>query len=125
MSFWCRAEAEGGASGLERQVLPVPSDGLDAGEGARLHAVDIDRPPQMIDFVLQDPREPAGRFDALRPRALGSGRGVGLPRRLATAIMFGLAIGAPLVVTLLPAMVLVMGRRWRLGRPMREEVSRA
>ncbi len=61
----------------------------------------------------------------LLPLALAISRGSGLQRPLATAIIFGLAIGAPLVLTILPAMVLVMGRRWRLGRPMREEVSRA
>ncbi len=44
---------------------------------------------------------------ALSPLALGIGRGSGLQRPLATAIIFGLAIGAPLVVTMLPSLVLV------------------
>ncbi len=43
----------------------------------------------------------------LSPLALGIGRGSGLQRPLATAIIFGLAIGAPLVVTMLPSLVLV------------------
>jgi CzcA family heavy metal efflux pump len=51
----------------------------------------------------------------LAPLALGVGRGSGLQRPLATAIIFGLAIGAPLVLAMLPALVLVFGRRWRRG----------
>jgi CzcA family heavy metal efflux pump len=47
----------------------------------------------------------------LLPLALGIGRGSGLQKPLATAIIFGLAVGAPLVVTLLPMLVLVMTRR--------------
>jgi multidrug efflux pump subunit AcrB len=43
----------------------------------------------------------------LSPLALGIGRGSGLQRPLATAIIFGLAIGAPLVLTMLPSLVLV------------------
>lgn len=43
----------------------------------------------------------------LSPLALGIGRGSGLQRPLATAIIFGLALGAPLVVTMLPSLVLV------------------
>ncbi|MDB5700899.1 MAG: efflux transporter permease subunit [Sphingomonadales bacterium] len=46
----------------------------------------------------------------LLPLALGIGRGSGLQKPLATAIIFGLAVGAPLVVTLLPMLVLVMTR---------------
>ena len=43
----------------------------------------------------------------LLPLALGIGRGSGLQRPLATAIIAGLAIGAPLVLTLLPALLLL------------------
>jgi multidrug efflux pump subunit AcrB len=46
----------------------------------------------------------------LLPLALGIGRGSGLQKPLATAIIFGLAVGAPLVVTFLPMLVLVMTR---------------
>ena len=49
----------------------------------------------------------------LAPLALGIGRGSGLQRPLATAIIFGLAIGAPLVLALLPMLVMVFGRPWR------------
>lgn len=51
----------------------------------------------------------------LSPLALGIGRGSGLQRPLATAIIFGLAIGAPLIVTMLPSLVLVYtnwSKRW-------------
>lgn len=47
----------------------------------------------------------------LLPLALGLGRGSGLQRPLATAIIFGLALGAPLVLTALPGMVLLLSRR--------------
>ncbi len=50
----------------------------------------------------------------LAPLALGIGRGSGLQKPLATAIIFGLAIGAPLVLVMLPTLVLVFsghGRR--------------
>ncbi|MBS0477964.1 MAG: efflux RND transporter permease subunit [Proteobacteria bacterium] len=47
----------------------------------------------------------------LMPLALGIGRGSGLQRPLATAIIFGLAIGAPLVLTILPTFVLLLTRR--------------
>jgi len=47
------------------------------------------------------------------PLALGIGRGSGLQKPLATAIIFGLAIGAPLVLTILPTLVLVLSRRRR------------
>lgn len=40
---------------------------------------------------------------ALMPLALGIGRGAGLERPLATAIIFGLTVGAPLVLLFLPA----------------------
>ena len=52
----------------------------------------------------------------LAPLALGIGRGSGLQRPLATAIIFGLAIGAPLVLTLLPMLVMVFARPWRTRR---------
>lgn len=60
----------------------------------------------------------------LSPLALGIGRGSGLQRPLATAIIFGLAVGAPLVVTMLPTLVLVFtnlakGRRAPLEPPER------
>ena len=45
----------------------------------------------------------------LAPLALGLSRGAGLQGPLATAIIFGLAVGAPLVLTLLPALLLAMG----------------
>ncbi|MDH7974462.1 efflux RND transporter permease subunit [Sphingomonas sp. AR_OL41] len=53
----------------------------------------------------------------LAPLALGIGRGSGLQRPLATAIIFGLAIGAPLVLALLPTLVLVFGRPWSRSDP--------
>jgi multidrug efflux pump subunit AcrB len=51
----------------------------------------------------------------LAPLALGMSRGAGLQKPLATAIIFGLAIGAPLVLTMLPTLVLVFGRVRRRG----------
>jgi CzcA family heavy metal efflux pump len=51
----------------------------------------------------------------LAPLAIGLGRGSGLQRPLATAIIFGLAIGAPLVLTLLPMLVMVFSGKWRRG----------
>ncbi|MDB5673572.1 MAG: efflux transporter permease subunit, partial [Sphingomonas bacterium] len=51
----------------------------------------------------------------LAPLALGMSRGAGLQKPLATAIIFGLAIGAPLVLTMLPTLVLVFGRIRRRG----------
>ena len=45
----------------------------------------------------------------LSPLALGLGRGAGLQKPLATAIIAGLAAGAPLVLTLLPALLLIGG----------------
>ena len=42
----------------------------------------------------------------LAPLALGLSRGAGLQGPLATAIIFGLAVGAPLVLTVLPACLL-------------------
>jgi multidrug efflux pump subunit AcrB len=47
---------------------------------------------------------------ALLPLALGIGRGSGLQRPLATAIIFGLGVGAPLVLTMLPALALLLVR---------------
>ncbi|MEA3004253.1 MAG: hypothetical protein QOH81_3041 [Sphingomonadales bacterium] len=49
----------------------------------------------------------------LMPLALGISRGSGLQRPLATAIIFGLGMGAPLVLVLLPSLVLVFSRGWR------------
>ncbi len=47
----------------------------------------------------------------LSPLALGLGRGSGLQRPLATAIIFGLTIGAPLILTFLPVLLLALHRR--------------
>lgn len=47
----------------------------------------------------------------LLPLALGLGRGSGLQRPLATAIIFGLAVGAPLILTALPSLLLVFTKR--------------
>ena len=47
----------------------------------------------------------------LMPLALGLSRGSGLQRPLATAIISGLAIGAPLVLTLLPALLMLGVRK--------------
>jgi len=47
----------------------------------------------------------------LLPLALGIGRGSGLQRPLATAIISGLAIGAPLVLTMLPMLALLLTKR--------------
>lgn len=52
----------------------------------------------------------------LAPLALGIGRGSGLQRPLATAIIFGLALGAPLVLTLLPALLLSFSRLRRTNK---------
>jgi len=49
----------------------------------------------------------------LLPLALGIGRGSGLQRPLATAIIAGLAVGAPLVLTVLPGLLLLGRRRSR------------
>ena len=57
----------------------------------------------------------------LAPLALGIGRGSGLQKPLATAIIFGLAVGAPLVLTMLPTLVLVLTGR-RRGNGSREPV---
>ncbi|MFL6731324.1 MAG: efflux RND transporter permease subunit, partial [Sphingomicrobium sp.] len=46
----------------------------------------------------------------LLPLALGISRGAGLQRPLATAIIFGLSLGALLVLTLLPTFVLLFTR---------------
>ena len=47
----------------------------------------------------------------LLPLALGLGRGSGLQRPLATAIIFGLSLGAALILTLLPTLVMLITRR--------------
>ncbi len=47
----------------------------------------------------------------LMPLALGIGRGSGLQKPLATAIIAGLIIGAPLVLTVLPGLLLLFNRR--------------
>ncbi len=44
----------------------------------------------------------------LLPLALGLGRGAGLQKPLATAIIFGLGVGATLIVVLLPAILLLL-----------------
>ena len=53
----------------------------------------------------------------LAPLALGLGRGSGLQKPLATAIVFGLAIGAPMVLAVLPMMVLVFSRQRGHNQP--------
>jgi len=46
----------------------------------------------------------------LLPLALGISRGAGLQRPLATAIISGLTVGAPLVLTMLPLLLLLLNR---------------
>jgi multidrug efflux pump subunit AcrB len=53
----------------------------------------------------------------LMPLALGIGRGSGLQKPLATAIIFGLAIGAPLVLTLLPTLLLAFTKKRDTAEP--------
>ncbi len=50
----------------------------------------------------------------LLPLALGLSRGSGLQKPLATAIITGLLVGAPLVLTMLPNMLLLFERRGRM-----------
>lgn len=57
----------------------------------------------------------------LAPLALGISRESGLQKPLATAIIVGLVIGAPLVLTMLPMLLLILTRR--LGRNAGSEVS--
>jgi len=57
----------------------------------------------------------------LLPLALGISRGSGLQKPLATAIISGLAIGAPLVLTMLPMLVLLLNRR--KSEPRSEEAA--
>ncbi len=47
----------------------------------------------------------------LLPLSLGIGRGSGLQRPLATAIIAGLLVGAPLILTVLPGLLLMMTKR--------------
>lgn len=47
----------------------------------------------------------------LLPLAIGLGRGSGLQKPLATAIIAGLVVGVPLILTALPALVLLVTRR--------------
>lgn len=57
----------------------------------------------------------------LAPLALGIGRGSGLQRPLATAIIFGLTAAVPLVLLFLPAALTVLGRgRRREFEPMNQ-----
>ncbi len=53
----------------------------------------------------------------LAPLALGLGRGAGLQRPLASAIIFGLFIGAPLVLTFLPAALLLLTGKVSVAKP--------
>ena len=53
----------------------------------------------------------------LLPLALGLSRGSGLQKPLATAIITGLLVGAPLVLTMLPNMLLLFERRGRMPEP--------
>ena len=57
----------------------------------------------------------------LMPLALGLGRGSGLQKPLATAIIFGLGVGAALIVVLLPATLLFLtGTKRGIGTPASE-----
>ena len=56
----------------------------------------------------------------LLPLALGIGRGAGLQRPLATAIIFGLAVGAMLILVLLPALVLALHGKGKSVSPALE-----
>jgi multidrug efflux pump subunit AcrB len=71
-----------------------PASLLDAGE-ARL------RPILMSALIA---------ILTLLPLALGIGRGSGLQRPLATAIIFGLSLGALLILILLPMLVMLFSR---------------
>ena len=51
----------------------------------------------------------------LLPLALGIGRGSGLQRPLATAIIFGLSLGALLILILLPMLVMLFSRALAIG----------
>ena len=53
----------------------------------------------------------------LSPLALGFGQGAGLQKPLATAIIFGLTAGVPLVLLFLPALLYVISRRTPAGEP--------
>ena len=53
----------------------------------------------------------------LLPLALGIGRGSGLQKPLATAIITGLLVGAPLVLTMLPNLLLLFERRGERSKP--------
>jgi len=80
---------------LERAIDPAHL--LEAGE-ARLR-------PILMSAVIA--------ILTLLPLALGISRGSGLQRPLATAIIFGLSLGAVLIVTLLPTLVLIFTRLTR------------
>jgi len=54
----------------------------------------------------------------LMPLALGISRGAGLQRPLATAIIAGLTVGAPLVLIFLPGLLLVLRRRQEAPPPL-------
>jgi len=75
---------------------PVTGGGLIAAGRARL------RPILMSALIA---------ILTLLPLALGLSRGSGLQKPLATAIIFGLAIGSPLILTMLPGLVLLLERR--------------
>ena len=83
----------------------VPGETVDA--AALLHAGTARIRPIVMSALIA--------ILTLAPLALGISRGSGLQKPLATAIIFGLAIGAPLVLTLLPTLVLVFGRVRRRG----------
>ncbi|HEY7958952.1 MAG TPA: efflux RND transporter permease subunit, partial [Sphingomicrobium sp.] len=60
----------------------------------------------------------------LLPLALGIGRGSGLQRPLATAIIFGLSLGALLILILLPMLVMLFSRALAIGaRPKHQPQS--
>ncbi len=83
----------------------VPGAPIDA--AALLHAGEARLRPIVMSALIA--------ILTLAPLALGIGRGSGLQRPLATAIIFGLAIGAPLVLTVLPMLVMVFSRRRQRG----------
>src|SRR5580658_4405078 len=51
---------------LDRHVLPVPAEVVDAHEGSRLHMIDVEAAIQMIDLMLQDAGIPALSLHAPR-----------------------------------------------------------
>ncbi len=50
----------------DRKVLPEAGQIIHIHERPAVHSVDVERPMQMIDFVLQDSRVPTGSLDYSR-----------------------------------------------------------